>query len=509
MKSIEKVVIPVIIIIIVTILGCYYISKEYKKQQAEKRAQEIEAIVEENAANGGVVSKDELSYVTTAVLVGKNTEDGMLTLMSTENDRVFQAKYDGTTPFLGKHGNSLSLAQIPLGEILDVTYSVHSKAIDSAQVSSKAWTLTEVTKFEIDEKSGKMVIARENYKLPKKTIVSYGDQLAEMIDITNVDTLVVKGIDRRVCSIIVDRGHGYVRLLNDSYFVGGWIEIGQDIITPVSNDMLIPVPEGDYHVRLTNKGYAGEKDIEVERDKETSIDLSQIDIQEVAIGHVLFTIVPDYAQLHIDGVMTDFDDRVPLEYGIHRVHVELAGYESVDTSIKVSSEFADVSISLDKLQDSSSSTRTSSKASSSGSSGSSSSFYLGNTSQGSPTATSSSTAGSSTVVSTTAYKASSSSSNSTSSSSAWNPLQIISDSAKLYVEAPVGAEVYVDGNYIGICPVSVDKPQLGGHVITLAKQGYLTKSYTISTVTDGKDMTLSFSDLVPEWDWSNQNEYIY
>ena len=503
MKNIEKVVIPVIIITMVTILGCYYISKEYKKQQAERRAQEIAAVVEENAGDT-VVSKDELTYVTTAVLVGKKPEDNTLTFMSVENDRVFQAQYDGTTPFLGKHGNSLSLAQIPLGEILDVTYSVHSKKLDNAMVSSKAWTLSDVTKFEIDEKSGKMVIARENYKLPKKTIVSYGDQLAEMIDITNVDTLVVKGVDRRVCSIIVDKGHGYVRLLNDSYFVGGWIEIGQDIITPVSNDMLIPVPEGNYHVRLTNKGYAGEKDIEVIRDKETSVDLSQIDIQEVAIGHVLFTIVPDYAQLHVDGVMTDFDERVPIEYGVHKIHVELAGYESVDTNIKVSSEFADVSISLDKVQDTSSSAKTSSASSLSQKSGSSSSFFLGNTAVGS-----SSSSSSTNLVSTTTFRSSSSSMNNTSSSSQWNPLQVISDSAKLYIEAPVGAEVYVDGNYIGICPISAPKPQLGGHVITLSKQGYLTKSYTISTMADGKDMTLSFSDLIPEWDWSKQNEYIY
>lgn len=481
MKSIEKVVIPVIVILIITVLGCYYISKEYKKQQAAKRAEEIEAFMEENAEDDEIVSKDDLSYELTSILVGKNPEEGTLTFMATENNKVFSVKYDGATRFLGKHGNSLSLAQLSLGEILDINYSIHSGKLNEAAISQNAWSLTDVTKFEIDKDGQKMIIAGDTYKLPKKTIVSYGEELAEMIDITDVDTLTVKGVDRRVCSIIVDRGHGYVRLLNDSYFVGGWIEIGQEIIKPVSDDMLIPVPEGEYHVRFTNRGYAGEDDIEVLRDKETTMDLSEIEIKEVAIGHVEFNIVPDYAQLFIDDEMTEYTERVPLEYGIHKIHVELAGYESVNTNIKISDEFADVGITLEKSSSSSSSSKSTSEKSSSSDS-SSSTNYSGSSSTSYPAATSSS----SSIVSTTASTKSSSSS-----------AAVISDTRKMYVEAPVGAEVYVDGVYIGICPVAANKPTTGTHVITLSKNGYQTKSYTITAGDEQKDLTLSFSELMP------------
>ena len=52
MKNIEKVVIPVIIIMLVTVLGIYYISREYEKQQAQKKAaqiqEELQAQEEEN-----------------------------------------------------------------------------------------------------------------------------------------------------------------------------------------------------------------------------------------------------------------------------------------------------------------------------------------------------------------------------------------------------------------------------------------------------------------------------
>ena len=180
-----------------------------------------------------------------------------------------------------------------------------AKELLELKVSDEAWTYTDVTKFTIDEKEKRMDIAGSTYKLPKTSVVSYGDELATFMDVTQTDTLTVKGYGRKVCSIIVERGHGYVRLINDSYFEGGWIEIGQEIISEIGKEMLIPVPEGSYHVRLTNKGYAAEEDVTVERDKETVIDLSKADIKEVAIGHVQFNIVPDF--YHVNFFPSDYE----------------------------------------------------------------------------------------------------------------------------------------------------------------------------------------------------------
>lgn len=493
MKNIEKVIIPVIIIMIITMVGIYYISKEYEKQRAEQRAKEIEETVEASEQDSPV-DKDDLVYQSIAMLVGKNEEEHKLKFISVENERLFELEYSGKTPILGKHGNSLTLAEIPLGEILDVTYSVHSKELFELKISDEAWTFTDVTKFDINADEGRMDIAGSTYKLPKTSVVSYKDELATFMDVTNVDTLIVKGYGRKVCSIIVDRGHGYVRLSNDSYFEGGWIEIGQEIIKKVTEEMLIPVPEGDYHVRLTNRGYAAEQDVTIERDKETVIDLSNIDIKEVAIGHVDFTIVPNYAQLFVDGQMTDFEERVALEFGIHHVHVELAGYKSVDTNIRVSDQYADISITLEEEGSDTSSSSSSSSSSSDASTTAVADVphYTtddnGNTipilTHNVPAATSNTGTGTTT---------SSSSSLSSSSTDA-----VISNTRKMYVESPEGAEVFLDGIYVGIAPISFIKPEAGSHVITLSKNGYKTKSYTISVAGDDRDVTLSFSEMIQE-----------
>ena len=69
------------------------------------------------------------------------------------------------------------------------------------------------------------------------------------------------------------------------------------------------------------------------------------------------------------------------------------------------------------------------------------------------------------------------------------------DYYKVNIEAPENVEVYLNGNYIGISPVSFKKEK-GNHVITLRKTGYEIRSYTISVDDEEKDISYSFADLV-------------
>ena len=74
---------------------------------------------------------------------------------------------------------------------------------------------------------------------------------------------------------------------------------------------------------------------------------------------------------------------------------------------------------------------------------------------------------------------------------------VADDSNKIFIESPEGSEVYLDTNYVGIAPISFLKTA-GTHVITLRKNGYVTKSYTIQVDSVKKDVTYSFSDLISE-----------
>ena len=66
---------------------------------------------------------------------------------------------------------------------------------------------------------------------------------------------------------------------------------------------------------------------------------------------------------------------------------------------------------------------------------------------------------------------------------------------KVYIDAPEGVEAYIDGNYVGITPVSFNK-NAGSYVVTLRKTGYQTRSYTLQIDDEEKDVNYSFTELV-------------
>ncbi|MBO7531304.1 MAG: PEGA domain-containing protein, partial [Lachnospiraceae bacterium] len=68
---------------------------------------------------------------------------------------------------------------------------------------------------------------------------------------------------------------------------------------------------------------------------------------------------------------------------------------------------------------------------------------------------------------------------------------------RVYINAPAGAECYIDGNYVGVVPCYFKKAE-GTHVVTLSSPGCNTRSYTISVDSALSDMSFSFTDLEPQ-----------
>ena len=73
---------------------------------------------------------------------------------------------------------------------------------------------------------------------------------------------------------------------------------------------------------------------------------------------------------------------------------------------------------------------------------------------------------------------------------------------KITVSTPAGASVYLDGNYQGVAPCSFPK-KIGAITLTLAKDGYTTKSYSVTTTDDDEDVSWSFPDLTAKGSETN------
>lgn len=363
----------------------------------------------------------------TAILLKKDTVENTVTLYNMEVGRQYTLQVTGTSTLYDKYGQALSLAQLEPGDIVDVTFLKDIKRLNSMQIAAGSWSNESAGRYVIDWERKTVTIGQDVYKIPDNVLLLSDGKVIEKMDLNAVDVLSFQGMDSRVLSIVVEKGHGYLRLENDVNFIGGFIEVGQSVITTIKEDMLLTVPEGSYQVLISHNGGGGTKNVTIGRNQEVSLDIGDLEVAQVQYGKVVFTTTPEDATVYIDGSKVDTSMPVTLEYGIHQIIARAENYNTMTSYIKVGQASAGIDLELDKVttEDEEDDTE----------------YY------------------------------------------------------KVHIDAPEGAEVYLDGNYIGIAPVSFKK-EAGTHTITLRQTGYETRSYTVVVDSEEKDISYSFADLV-------------
>lgn len=409
------------------------------KDVQKEQNQPVKESSQERVDTGFIVTgPDNYDSADTAILVDKNSDDNTVTFLNLELGRRYTLSFDGTTRLYDKYNESVSLEQIKKGDIVDITFLKGKKHLTTMRLSAQAWSYDNVERYEMNTVRGEVSIGTETYKLTENTQYLSGGRNIELMDLNAADVLSFQGLDNSILCVRVEKGHGYLRLVNDENFVGGWIEIGQSQIQQITEDMLLTVPEGSYQVNISNNGGGGIKNVVINRNEETTLDIGDLEVAEVKTGMVLFSLSPSSTELYIDGEKVDASQPITLEYGIHQLIARADGYKSITQYMRVGQESAGIDIVLDSVKED--------------------------------------------------EEESSSSTTSTENDTATNYY-------KVYVDAPEKAEVYLDGNYVGISPCSFRKTT-GAHVITLRKTGYETRSYTVQIDDEKKDITYSFVDLV-------------
>lgn len=419
---------------------------------------------------------DSYDSADTPVIVDINEDENTVTFLNLDLDRKYTLSMDGTTKLYDKYGESISLGQIKEGDIVDVKFLKSKKHLTTMQLSSAAWSYSKVERYEMNTVKGEVTIGEEVYKLSDQIRYFSEGRLIEEMDLNASDTLTFQGIDKEILSVIVEKGHGYLRLANDENFIDGWIEIGQNIIKQITEDMLLTVPEGSYQVNISYKGSGGTKSVVINRNEETILDIGDLKIEEPKYGNILFSLTPSTAKIYIDGAEVDASQPVSLQYGIHQLIAKADGYQSITRYLRVGEESAGIDVVLDSTDVDNDEDDNSASDGSTGSNG--------NTASGGSTESSKNTESSSSQSSSASGEASDSSSG----------VDAVTSYDKVYIDAPLGVEVYVDNNYVGITPCSFRKEE-GTHEVTLRSDGHETRSYTIYISDEKKDFSFSFADL--------------
>lgn len=378
------------------------------------------------------------------IIMSVDQEKKQIKMYNLTLGRTYSLTYDGVTGMKNRFGDEIVAGQLAEGDMVRVTFIKENKLARSVQLLDDIDT-SNVSAFEINKAAYTMSFGGNQYSLHKNVLVLSGGKQIQMEEISPADSLKVVARDHQVYGITVEHGHGYVRLSGHESFVGGWVEIGQTVITRVEEEMLLVVPEGDYTLYISNKGVAGSKEISVSRDAETQVDVSELQTERIKkSGKIIFTITPAEAELYIDGELTDYSGEVELDYGIHQLKVKAEGYSTFAQYIKVSEPMANLNVKLEE----------------------------------------------STGEEDEEKDEKTVSSNSVSNTTAASDYRV-------YIDAPKDAELYLDGSYVGIVPVSFPK-KTGTYVISLRRDGYLTRSYTLQIDDIRKDVTYSFSELVAQ-----------
>ncbi len=375
-----------------------------------------------------------------------------ITFYNTIVGKSYTLSYDNSTGIKSRYDEELVAGQLTEGDIAEVTFVKEEKRAKNIWLDKSATVTEEVTSFKMNRRALTFEMNGEQFAIDEGAPVLSGGEVLALMDINEVDTLRVTSVDHTIKSITISNGHGYVRLLNSEPFEGGWVEFGQSIIRKVEKDMLLVVPAGYYEMLISCDDISGSKQISVVSNEETQVDVSELvpkQQEEDKIGGIVFTINPSDAVLKIDGQETEYSGVVNLTYGIHHIEVTAEGYSTLSRYIKVGQEMANISINMEAKDDDSDDD-----------------------------------------------DADAEDDKDNDSSVSGNNAATASDGSgnKVYIDAPEGAELYVDGKYIGIIPTSFDKKS-GTYTVSVRKNGYVTRSYSLEVDDSDKDVRYSFSSL--------------
>ena len=367
----------------------------------------------------------------TAQVLNVDTENMQVVLRSLTDDERYILTYTGGCDVKNEYGEIIAMSQVEKGEIVDAYYINSKNKLTRLTISAEAYEYNRITDFLYDETNMTCIIKGETYTYDENLIVMSDGVQIEISDIEPVDVLTLKGIDKKLNSIIVTSGHGYINLTNTDYFEGGIIEIGQKMMLVITADMQIVAPEGTYNVMATYDGQGGSKEVTVKRGSEISLSLTEFQDDAKRYGNYSFDIFPADAVLTIDGNETSYDDFVEMAYGTHKIQVSAEGYDTYSATIVVDSVYESLTIDLTEQ-------------------------LLTEEEE--------------------------------------NSDEEESTIAQISVDSPADTEVYFDGVYKGVAPMSFEKKS-GTHVITLRRSGCETKMYTLEITDDNKDVNIVLPEL--------------
>ena len=387
---------------------------------------------------------------TTGVVKKIDTAAQKITFYNVSFNTVEEYQYSGGTEILSQNSVDKSMSQVEPGQVYRYVTGSGSQMLTRMQEASDIQQLQEASVTVDAEKKQITVNGDTTYAYTDNLVVLSDGESIEPLEILDSDQVTFRGVKGLAYSLVVTKGHGYIKPTGYKDFLGGTLTVEGEAIVPVSKEMLLMVPEGQQKMSMVNGDLTGEVEVQVKRGQVTKVDMKKYQSQMPDTARVTFEIQPQGAELYVNGSLADYSKKVPLKYGNHFIKVVLEGYNDYSGVVTIKDAGPTIRINLAEQE-----------AQVDSSDGSSSDSSVSSDSD---------------------------------SSSSQSEQEKTDTDHKITVSAPAGAAVYINGTYKGVAPCSFTKV-IGSVTLTLTKEGCTTKSYSVTITDDAQDVSWSFPDL--------------
>lgn len=431
------------------------------------------------------VSEQELL----AVLLDVDTEVKMLTVYDVEKEEQQKLVYIGATTFYDGYGIQQTASQLEKGGLYRFTVNTKEEWISTAceavdrkekPDNTAVWEKSGVDYMTIEP--DRISFRGQNYRYNAGLCVMSNGKRISLGDIQpTVDVVTVRGVGQTIYEIVVTKGHGYISLKNHEDFVGGIITIGSTRVDSIYDTSNYLVREGTYSVTVENGEYEGTEEITVARDSTAEFDVFEYGSGPVKKGWLTIHIDPLGADLFIDGEKTAYTDGIELEYGTYRFEFSEGGYTSYNATVLIDQPKQSLSVFLieQEVKDPSTEDEDPTKdpddpeegGDTAGTGGS------GEDSGNETTGDNNGDSGSSEIMTSVSVR---------------NMGYNLNENNAIYILGPAGAEIYLDGFFLGTAPMDFEKI-IGSYVITVIRTDGGVKNFNCSEADNGEDSYYNFS----------------
>lgn len=312
-----------ILLISLFFVGC----GESNTNQTTKEATKEEITIEES---------DPLVF--SGTLVSKDLNSNVLTFIDVQSDEEMKLFYSGGVDLKNQYGKIISIGQVELGQIFEVEYQEEPAKIQTMTLSSESFELKNIQKFSWNKEKKSIEIAGEIYKYSDAVFLTGSKGTLSFSELDSKDVITARGINGKVCSIVVEQAHGFLVLENYDTYIGGMISIGKESF-PVEEDMKLSIAEGTYEMVISKGDHSGSKKVVISPYEETKVNLSDIQILPNKTGVVKVKVQVEGAKVWIDGKTVDIEEEIALSYGKHQIKITREGYENFNDTLTIDTPY--------------------------------------------------------------------------------------------------------------------------------------------------------------------------